>query len=110
MNQHPALRPLFLVLAVLLMVLAAAPAMAQQAPAAAAVSAAASAAPAATADFLASLAAGPAVTPAPDLLATGCTSTSQCPTGQLCCLACGASDCTRRLCTRPINGHCPFYP
>jgi hypothetical protein len=99
-------RSRILLLAILFVILAAAQGMAQ-APAAVA-----SPVPA-TADFLASLA-GPSapasdVAPAPDFLVTGCTSSAQCPTGQLCCYACG-TDCERRACMKPMNGHCPFFP
>ncbi len=65
------------------------------------------AAPAAAA-FLATLStdlAGPAA----PIFTTGCTSNDQCPTGQLCCLACGANDCTTRACFTPIRGHCPLF-
>ena len=66
-----------------------------------------------TAQFLASLAA-PSSAPA-DLMpspmpASGCTSSAQCPPGQLCCLACGFAGCERRACFVPMNGHCPFFP
>jgi hypothetical protein len=101
-------RSRILLLAILFVILATAQGMAQ-APAAA------SSPVPATADFLASLA-GPSnapvseVPPAPSFLATtGCTSSSQCPTGQLCCYACG-TDCERRACMKPLNGHCPFFP
>ena len=61
-----------------------------------------------TAAFLATL--SPDLSGAPGVLfASGCTSNSQCPTGQLCCLACGASDCTTRACFTPIRGHCPLF-
>jgi len=47
--------------------------------------------------------------PAP-LFMAGCTSNSQCPTGQLCCNACGISpdggSCLR--CVKPLRGHCPL--
>jgi hypothetical protein len=79
-------------------------------------------APANTADFLATLsvpanapANAPAnvpaaqTLPAPTFLATSCTSSSQCPTGQLCCYPCGIDGCTN-VCTTPVRGHCPFYP
>ncbi len=62
-----------------------------------------------TAAFLATLSSD--LSGAPGVLfASGCTSSSQCPTGQLCCLACGASDCTTRACFTPIRGHCPLFP
>jgi len=61
-----------------------------------------------TAAFLAIL--SPDLSGAPGVLfASGCTSSSQCPTGQLCCLACGASDCTTRACFTPVRGHCPLF-
>ena len=80
-------------------------AQAQPAPAAPVVS---------TADFLASLSAVPAsgqagLTPSP-VLDSGCTSSSQCPKGQLCCLACGFAGCDTHACFVPMNGHCPFFP
>jgi hypothetical protein len=49
----------------------------------------------------------PAVSPAPRLT-TSCTSSAQCPTGTLCCPACGQPDCGRR-CLTPMRGHCPFF-
>jgi hypothetical protein len=61
-----------------------------------------------TAAFLATLSPDLSGTPGV-LFASGCTSSSQCPTGQLCCLACGASDCTTRACFTPIRGHCPLF-
>lgn len=68
-----------------------------------------------TGDFLASLSAAPVTgtgtlqAPAPIAL-SGCTSNDQCPTGQLCCLACGFPDCTAHACFNPFHGHCPFFP
>jgi len=70
-----------------------------------------------TGDFLATLSAAPAANngtgtlqaPAPVFL-SGCTSNDQCPTGQLCCLACGFADCDTHACFQPIRGHCPFFP
>ena len=48
--------------------------------------------------------------PAPSFM-TGCTSSSQCPTGQLCCNVCGnppddGSSC--RACVTPVRGRCPL--
>jgi len=67
-----------------------------------------------TADFLATLSAVPAsgqdgLIPSP-VLDSGCTSSSQCPKGQLCCLACGFAGCETYACFPPMNGHCPFFP
>ena len=69
-----------------------------------------------TANFLATLSTAPPSNgtaplqaPTPIFL-SGCTSSAQCPTGQLCCLACGYSDCDRHACFTPVNGHCPFFP
>jgi len=48
--------------------------------------------------------------PAPSFMA-GCTSSSQCPTGQLCCNVCGnppADGGTCRACTTPVRGRCPL--
>jgi hypothetical protein len=61
------------------------------------------------AQFLATLAGGDSV-PAP-LFLTSCTSSSQCPTGQLCCNVCGnppgvTGSCL--ACTTPIRGRCPL--
>lgn len=72
-------------------------------------------APASTAEFLASLSvvpddtAGTALTPAPQFLATTCTSSAQCPSGQLCCYPCGIDGCNF-VCMKPMNGHCPRFP
>jgi hypothetical protein len=68
-----------------------------------------------TAQFLATLSAGPAqtpndLTPAPSFM-TGCTSSAQCPTGQLCCNTCGnppADGGSCRGCLTPIRGRCPL--
>lgn len=38
-----------------------------------------------------------------------CTSSSQCPTGQLCCYPCGQDGC-QFMCMNPIHGHCPIIP
>jgi hypothetical protein len=68
--------------------------------------------PADAAQFLATLSGGQAQSPS-DLVPTpafmtGCT--SQCPTGQLCCMMCGnppddGGSCM--ACVTPINGRCP---
>ena len=69
-----------------------------------------------TAAFLASLATAPAsatqAQPAttPVSSHSGCTSDAQCPTGQLCCRACGFFGCTATACFAPMNGHCPLFP
>jgi hypothetical protein len=47
--------------------------------------------------------------PSPTPMATSCTSSSNCPSGQLCCYPCGIDGCTR-VCMKPMNGHCPFFP
>ena len=68
-----------------------------------------------TAQFLATLADGQApassdLTPAPSFMAS-CTSTDQCPTGQLCCWVCGnppLSGGTCKACVTPIKGRCPL--
>ena len=69
-------------------------------------------APASTAEFLATLSApqtvDQALTPAPQF-ATTCTSSSQCPSGQLCCYPCGIDGCSF-TCMKPMNGHCPHFP
>jgi hypothetical protein len=68
--------------------------------------------PASTAEFLAALSAAPDLTqnlaPAPQFLTT-CTSSSQCPSGQLCCYPCGIDGCSF-TCMTPMNGHCPRFP
>lgn len=75
---------------------------------------AAAPAPEATAQFLATLPGGQTQTPndlvpAPSFM-TGCTSSSQCPTGQLCCNSCGnpPDGGTCRACMTPIRGRCPL--
>jgi hypothetical protein len=67
------------------------------------------------AQFLASLSAGQAqapsdLVPAPSFL-TSCTSSSQCPSGQLCCNTCGnppdGGSCMG--CVNPVRGRCPLF-
>jgi hypothetical protein len=99
-----------LVLLTLLSLIAFAQSMAQTLP-----PAAAPAMTAETAQFLATLSGAPAQTPndlapAPSFLAS-CTSSAQCPTGQLCCNACGnppdgGGSCL--ACMTPIRGRCPL--
>jgi hypothetical protein len=88
------------------------PAQAAQAAPAPAASAATAPVPAATADFLATLSvqgnAPSDLTPAPSFM-TGCTSSAQCPKGQLCCYPCGIEGCSF-TCMQPMNGHCPRIP
>jgi hypothetical protein len=83
--------------------------MAQTAPTPAVTASAAL--PASTAEFLATLSATPDVTegltPAPRFLTT-CTSSSQCPTGQLCCYPCGIDGCSN-MCLTPVKGRCPLF-
>lgn len=72
-------------------------------------------APADVTQFLATLSGGQAQSPS-DLVPTpafmsGCTSNSQCPTGQLCCWMCGnppddGSSCM--ACVTPVKGRCPM--
>jgi hypothetical protein len=71
------------------------------------------------ASFLASLSADPgacaskaqpAAVPVAAATGAGCTSSTQCPRGQLCCLACGFFGCTATACFPPMNGHCPLFP
>jgi hypothetical protein len=100
---------------ILLALLSFAPAMAQTPPAAEpGPSAAASPAPDTAAELLATLSEGQTLddlAPAP-LFLTGCTSDSQCPTGQLCCYMCGAQpdgdDSHCRRCVTPFKGRCPL--
>ena len=76
---------------------------------------AAAPAPVAAAQFLATLSGGQIQTPkdlvpAPTFM-TGCTSSAQCPTGQLCCNVCGnppdgGGSCM--ACVTPIRGRCPI--
>ena len=99
-----------LVLLVMLALIPCAQGFAQTAPAAPSVQASAN-----VADFLATLsgsssdAPGTGVIPNPTPLATTCTSSTQCPTGQLCCYPCGIDGCSR-VCMVPMRGHCPFFP
>jgi hypothetical protein len=72
--------------------------------------------PPAPADFLATLSGGQSNAPAtaalplqPTFLSTVCTSSAQCPAGQLCCYPCGIDGCNR-VCMTPMRGHCPFFP
>jgi hypothetical protein len=68
-----------------------------------------------TAQFLATLAAGPTqapndLPPAPSFM-TGCTTTGECPMGQLCCFVCGNPPVyggTCKACVTPIKGRCPL--
>ena len=107
MNRASNLKSLVLLLAALFALLAVAQVGAQTPPA--------PTTPAmSTADFLATLSAAPVsgqdgLTPSP-VLDSGCTSNSQCPKGQLCCLACGYAGCETRACFVPMNGHCPLFP
>jgi hypothetical protein len=68
--------------------------------------------PASTAEFLATLSTTPDIAtnlpPAPQFLTT-CTSSAQCPAGQLCCYPCGIDGCSF-TCMKPMNGHCPRFP
>lgn len=107
MNRASNLRSLVLLLTVVLAFFVAAQvgAQTQPAPTTPAIS---------TADFLATLSAAPAsgqssLIPSP-VLDSGCTSSAQCPKGQLCCLACGYAGCETYACFVPMNGHCPLFP
>jgi len=103
-----------LVLLALLSLIAFAQSMAQTPPAALP-SPNPAAAPDTDAQFLASLSVGQIQTPndlapAPSFM-TGCTTSAQCPTGQLCCNVCGnppddGGSC--RACVTPIRGRCPL--
>jgi hypothetical protein len=72
-------------------------------------------APDAAAQFLATLSGGQTQTPnnlapSPSFM-TGCTSSAQCPTGQLCCNVCGnppADGGSCLACVTPIRGRCPL--
>jgi hypothetical protein len=105
----PQSRSCVLILAALCAVLAAAPGLAATAPQTPAVSAATPAA-----DFLAGLTSAPAApeTPGVHFLSTGCHSSADCPTGQLCCPLGGADpgDGPRTACFNPFRGHCPLFP
>jgi len=78
---------------------------------------AATPAPETTAQFLATLSGGQIqspneLTPAPSFMA-GCTSNSECATGELCCYVCGnppadGDDGSCRACVTPIRGRCPM--
>src|SRR5258707_796990 len=105
-----------LVLLALLSLIAFAQSMAQTPPVAVPPANPAAAAPAPDASqFLATLSGGQTKTlkdlaPAPSFM-TGCTSSAQCPTGQLCCNVCGnppddGGSC--RACVTPIRGRCPL--
>jgi len=72
--------------------------------------------PASDAELLATLAGGETQTPndlapSPSFMA-GCTDSSQCPTGQLCCYMCGnppeGDDSFCRMCVTPYRGRCPM--
>jgi len=100
-----------LVLLVMLALVPCARGFAQTAPAAPSVQA-----PANVAEFLATLSGNSSdapgtgvLVPNPTLLSTTCTSSTQCPTGQLCCYPCGIDGCSR-VCMVPMRGHCPFFP
>jgi len=68
-----------------------------------------------TTQFLATLSAGQSqapsdLVPAPTFM-TGCTLSSDCPTGQLCCNVCGnppADGGSCKACVTPIRGRCPM--
>jgi hypothetical protein len=67
------------------------------------------------AQFLATLSGGKSQAPldsAPaPLFMAGCTSSSQCPTGQLCCNVCGTppeDGHSCKACVTPIRGRCPL--
>jgi len=54
-----------------------------------------------------SLAQAPKVPP-PHTATASCTSSDQCPRGQLCCPACGQPDCGL-ACFKPFRGGCPPF-
>jgi len=99
-----------LILAALCLAVAAAPGLAAAAPQA----------PATAAGFLASLSAAPPssgsgaveLPPAGARFLSGCSSSADCPTGQLCCPVGGANDGgpPKTACFSPIRGHCPLFP
>ncbi|HKV12004.1 MAG TPA: hypothetical protein VJ725_27920 [Thermoanaerobaculia bacterium] len=65
-----------------------------------------------TDEFLTTLSASPGadvLPPAPTLLSTVCTSSADCPTGQLCCYPCGIDGCNF-VCMTPVRNRCPFFP
>ena len=104
-----------LILLTLLVLIPFAQSMAQTAPVAVPPATAMAAPAPDAAQFLATLSGEQTQTPndlapAPSFM-TGCTSSSQCPTGQLCCNVCGnppADGGTCRACTTPIRGRCPL--
>jgi len=104
-QSSPSSRRLPILLAALLLAALALPCFAQ-APASAPAPATAAAA-----SFVALLAV-PAPVPAPIFMqTTSCTTNADCPTGQLCCQACGAPGCGRQMaCFQPIKGRCPLVP
>jgi hypothetical protein len=54
--------------------------------------------------------AGVIADPATEIQSSACTSTGQCPSGLLCCSACGIPDCAH-ACLRPaVDGRCPAFP
>ena len=99
-----------LVLLALLSVIPVAQAGAQTPPAAAPASDS-------VAQFLVTLSGGQSQTPndlapAPSFM-TGCISSDQCPTGQICCYVCGnppaiGDDTSCRACVTPFRGRCPL--
>jgi hypothetical protein len=97
---------------VLLALLACTPCMAQTLPAPTpSTSVTAAPVPTDTADFLATLSGGQGsapsdLAPAPSFM-TGCTSSSQCPAGQLCCYPCGIDGCTK-MCITAVK-RCPLF-
>jgi hypothetical protein len=109
-GPQPRRWPLVLLLVALFAALAAVQGLAQAQPTATSPSVQATA-PMEVADFLVTLSAPSTgslsgLTPAP-ALASGCTSNAQCPTGQICCLACGFSDCDAHACFATKT--CPHF-